>query len=106
MPDLLTVGNKDARQIKAVMIEGAQGRNRLDEVAVDRGLRERGLFYRMVREDGHEVPQINTGVCIDGKAKAPRRPPPALAEHGAEVLRCLLGKSDDEIARLRAAGII
>lgn len=79
---------------------------RLDEVTVDPGLRERGLFYRMEREDGRELPQVNTGVRIDGKTNAPRRPPPALAEHGAEVLRSLLGKSDDDLDRLRAAGII
>jgi crotonobetainyl-CoA:carnitine CoA-transferase CaiB-like acyl-CoA transferase len=79
---------------------------RLDEVAADPDLRERGLFYRMVCEDGREVPQVNTGVRIDGEANAPRRPPPALAEHGAELLRSILGKSDDDIARLRAAGIV
>jgi crotonobetainyl-CoA:carnitine CoA-transferase CaiB-like acyl-CoA transferase len=75
-------------------------------VVADPGLRERGLFYRMVREDGREVPQVNTGIRIDGEANTPRRPPPALAEHGAEVLRSVLGKSDDDIARLRAEGII
>jgi crotonobetainyl-CoA:carnitine CoA-transferase CaiB-like acyl-CoA transferase len=80
--------------------------HRLDEVAVDPGLRERGLFYRMACEDGREVPQVNTGVRVDGEANAPRRPPRALAEHGLEVLRSLLGKSDDDIARLREAGII
>lgn len=60
----------------------------------------------MVREGGRELPQAHTGVRIDGEANAPRQPPPALAEHGAEVLRAVLGKSDDDIARLRAAGII
>jgi crotonobetainyl-CoA:carnitine CoA-transferase CaiB-like acyl-CoA transferase len=79
---------------------------RLDEVVADPGLRERGLFYRMAREDGGEVPQVNTGVHIDGKPNAPRRPPPALGEHTADVLRSVLNKSDDDVARLRAAGII
>jgi crotonobetainyl-CoA:carnitine CoA-transferase CaiB-like acyl-CoA transferase len=60
--------------------------HRLDEVATDPGLRERGLFYRMVCKDGREVPQVNTGVRIDGEANAPRRAPPALAEHSAEIL--------------------
>ncbi|HZA66316.1 MAG TPA: CoA transferase [Geminicoccaceae bacterium] len=79
---------------------------RIDEVAADPGLRARGLFYRMAREDGGEVPQVNTGVHIDGEANAPRRPPPVLGEHSADVLRSVLGKSDDDVARLRAAGII
>jgi crotonobetainyl-CoA:carnitine CoA-transferase CaiB-like acyl-CoA transferase len=80
--------------------------HRLDEVAADPALRERGLFYSMPGADGRPIPQVNTGVRIDGEANAPRRPPPALAEHGAAILRSVLGKSDDEIARLRAAGII
>jgi crotonobetainyl-CoA:carnitine CoA-transferase CaiB-like acyl-CoA transferase len=35
-----------------------------------------------------------------------RRGPPVLGEHTAEVLRGLLGKSEAEMARLRAAGVI
>jgi crotonobetainyl-CoA:carnitine CoA-transferase CaiB-like acyl-CoA transferase len=35
-----------------------------------------------------------------------RRAPPVLGEHTVEVLRGLLGKSEAEMARLRAAGII
>ncbi len=35
-----------------------------------------------------------------------RLAPPLLGEHTDEVLRGLLGKSDAEIARLRAAGVI
>ncbi len=79
---------------------------RLDEVVADPALRERGLFYRMAGEGGREVPQVNTGVHVDGEANAPRRPPPALAAHSAEVLRSVLGKSDDDIARLREEGVI
>ena len=35
-----------------------------------------------------------------------RLAPPVLGEHTDEVLRSLLGKSDAEIARLRAAKVI
>jgi crotonobetainyl-CoA:carnitine CoA-transferase CaiB-like acyl-CoA transferase len=35
-----------------------------------------------------------------------RLAPPLLGEHTAEVLRGLLGKSDAEIARLRASEVI
>jgi crotonobetainyl-CoA:carnitine CoA-transferase CaiB-like acyl-CoA transferase len=35
-----------------------------------------------------------------------RRAPPLLGEHTEEVLRGLLGKSDAQIAALRAAGVI
>ncbi len=80
--------------------------HRLDEVAADPGLRARGLFYRMTAADGRELPQVNTGIRIDGEANAPRSAPPRLAEHGDDILRALLGKSDEEIARLRAAGVL
>jgi crotonobetainyl-CoA:carnitine CoA-transferase CaiB-like acyl-CoA transferase len=35
-----------------------------------------------------------------------RLAPPLLGQHTTEVLRTLLGKSEAEIARLRAAGVI
>jgi crotonobetainyl-CoA:carnitine CoA-transferase CaiB-like acyl-CoA transferase len=79
---------------------------RLDEVSSDAGLLERGLFYQMATPDGRRLPQVNTGIRIDGRANAPRRAPPALGADDAAILRSLLGKSDDEIEWLRAAGII
>ena len=79
---------------------------RLDEVAADPGLRARGLFYRMSAPDGRELPQVNTGMRLDGAANAPRFAPPRLDEHGRQLLRLLLGKSDQEIARLEAAGVL
>jgi crotonobetainyl-CoA:carnitine CoA-transferase CaiB-like acyl-CoA transferase len=79
---------------------------RLDEAVADPGLRERGLFYRMSTPDGRRVPQVNTGIRLDGAPNAPRSAPPRLGEHGREVLRSLLGKSDDEILGLETAGII
>ena len=79
---------------------------RLDEVVADPGLRSRGLFYRMAGPDGRAVPQVNTGIHLDGEANAPRSAPPPLGEHCEEILHALLGKSEDEIARLQAAGIV
>jgi crotonobetainyl-CoA:carnitine CoA-transferase CaiB-like acyl-CoA transferase len=79
---------------------------RLDEVVADPGLRARGLFYRMAAPDGRTVPQVNTGIRLDGAANAPRSAPPRLGEHGEEILRTLLGKSDEEIRHLQAAGIV
>jgi crotonobetainyl-CoA:carnitine CoA-transferase CaiB-like acyl-CoA transferase len=75
-------------------------------VVAEPGLRARGLFYRMTAEDGRAVPQVNTGIRLDGAANAPRAAPPRLGEHGPEVLRTLLGKSEDEIGRLADAGVI
>jgi crotonobetainyl-CoA:carnitine CoA-transferase CaiB-like acyl-CoA transferase len=60
----------------------------------------------MSTPDGRRVPQVNTGIRLDGAPNAPRSAPPRLGEHGREVLRSLLGKSDDEILGLETAGII
>jgi crotonobetainyl-CoA:carnitine CoA-transferase CaiB-like acyl-CoA transferase len=79
---------------------------RLDEVAADPDLRERGLFYRMAGEHGSGVPQVNTGFRVDGAANAPHAAPHRLGEHGEAILRSLLGKSDDQIRHLKAAGIL
>ena len=75
--------------------------NRLDEVAADPELAARGLFYRV-----GDIPQVGTGIQVDGQANAPRNMAPRLGADTETVLRDLLGKSDDEIARLRAAKAI
>ncbi|HEX6143705.1 MAG TPA: CoA transferase [Geminicoccaceae bacterium] len=79
---------------------------RLDEVASDPELLARGLLYRLPGDAGRDIPQVGTGVRIDGGAGAARTPPPGLAEHGRAVLASLLRMGDDEIARLEAAGIL
>lgn len=45
-------------------------------------------------------------VHITGLARGEVCPAPKLGEHGAEILRDLLGKDEDEIARLQDAGVI
>jgi crotonobetainyl-CoA:carnitine CoA-transferase CaiB-like acyl-CoA transferase len=75
--------------------------NRLDEIAADPELIARGLFYRLGK-----APQVGTGIQLDGEANAPRNLAPRLGADTADVLRGLLGKSDEEIARLRAVRVI
>jgi len=75
--------------------------NRLDEIAADPELAARGLFYRV-----GDIPQVGTGIQIDGAANAPRNMAPRLGADTEAVLRELLGKDDAEIARLRAAKAI
>jgi formyl-CoA transferase len=41
-----------------------------------------------------------------GGAKPPRRPPPLLGEHTNEVLADVLKMTDDEIRKLREAGVV
>lgn len=79
--------------------------NRVDEVVRDEALLDRGLFYRM-RVGERDVPQVGTGIRLDGSANVPRSAPPELGGSTEEVLRDLLGYCDDRIANLRRAGTI
>ena len=51
-----------------------------------------------------DVPMVGGPIRIDGKRADAALPPPALGEHGGELLRKMLG--DAEYERLRAAGIV
>lgn len=75
--------------------------NRLDEVIQDTALIERGLFYRLEQQDQADVPQVNTGVRLDGRANAPRSAPPRLGADTDAILGEIVGLDDDAIRRLR-----
>ncbi|TIS79553.1 MAG: CoA transferase [Mesorhizobium sp.] len=75
--------------------------NRIDEVAADRELQQRGLFYSL-RSEERLIPQVGTGIRIDAEANFARLPPPKLGEHTDEVLRDLLGYDDQQIAALHS----
>lgn len=79
--------------------------NRLDEVAADQGLRDRGMVYALPHEDG-VVPQVNLGIHIDGQCAVPTRSPPGLGEHTETILKELAGLTDGDIAGFRLAGVI
>lgn len=79
--------------------------NRVDEVARDGALHARGLLYRL-EADGRSVPQVGTGIRMDGAANVPRLLPPRLGEHSAEALGEWLGTDEDELAGLRARGTV
>jgi crotonobetainyl-CoA:carnitine CoA-transferase CaiB-like acyl-CoA transferase len=79
--------------------------NRVDEVAADPALLARELFY-CLEDDGRRVPQVGLGIRIDGAASAPRRAPPRLGQHSAEILREILGYDAGKIDALRRQEII
>ncbi len=79
--------------------------NRVDELAHDEALHERGLLFRL-EEGGRRVPQVGTGIQLDGAANVPRHLPPRLGEHSADALRDWLGVDGDELAGLRARGTV
>jgi crotonobetainyl-CoA:carnitine CoA-transferase CaiB-like acyl-CoA transferase len=79
--------------------------NRIDQVAADQGLMERGFLYRMQRGDG-VIPQVGLGIRFDDSAAGPGRPPPALGEYTARVLSAWAGFTEEEIAALGQAEIV
>ncbi len=79
--------------------------NRVDEVAQDPELLRRGLFYAMTAGE-HLVPQVGTGIHIDGEANTPRMAPPRLGASTEEVLRDIAGMSQAEIDALRRDQVI
>jgi len=52
------------------------------------------------------VPLVASPMRFSETALEYRQAPPVLGQHTEEVLRGLLGKSDADIAALRAAGIV
>jgi formyl-CoA transferase len=54
---------------------------------------------------GVDVPLLRSPLHLSA-APVEHRPPPALGQHSAEVLQELLGKSEADIKRLRAAGVV
>lgn len=53
-----------------------------------------------------EIPVVGRSIKFPGAEQAPLTAPPTLGQHTDEILRDLLGRSDDEIDSLRAAGAI
>ena len=67
--------------------------NRVDEVAHDTPLQERGMFFTL--RDGQQLsPQIGLGIHINDQAAVPRSAPPRLGQHTEEIL--------SQLDRLRA----
>jgi crotonobetainyl-CoA:carnitine CoA-transferase CaiB-like acyl-CoA transferase len=80
--------------------------NRLDQVTQDSALIDRGLFYRLEQQGLADVPQVNTGVRIDGRANAPRSAPPRLGADTDAILGEIVGLDEEAIRRLRDDRIV
>jgi crotonobetainyl-CoA:carnitine CoA-transferase CaiB-like acyl-CoA transferase len=78
---------------------------RVDEVAADPALRERGVVYRL-EADGRAIPQVGLGILVDGASAGVRVAPPRLGEHTDSVLSELLGYEPQRIEDLRSDRII
>jgi crotonobetainyl-CoA:carnitine CoA-transferase CaiB-like acyl-CoA transferase len=78
---------------------------RLDEVVEDAELRRQRLIYGL-DTGGQIVPQVGTGIAVDGTHNTPRLAPPRLGQHTDAVLTDLLRFSPDEIEELRRQRIV
>ncbi len=78
--------------------------NTVSDFVADPVIQEEFLFSCR-RGTGHDVPQVRTPLTAD-EAEGPRLPPPRLGEHTEEVLAKDLGLSGEEVAGLRATGVI
>ncbi len=66
----------------------------------------RGLRFELTHPRAGKVALVRSPMRFSATPVEHRLPPPLLGEHTDEVLRGTLGKSEAEIARLRAGGVI
>jgi crotonobetainyl-CoA:carnitine CoA-transferase CaiB-like acyl-CoA transferase len=79
--------------------------NRVDELAQDTALHARGLLYQL-EANGRAIPQVGTGIHLDGAANVPCRAPPRLGEDSDDALADWLGLRPADLAGLRERGIV
>ncbi len=80
--------------------------NNFAQVFEDPHIQARGMQFAMDHPAAGTVPMVRSPVNLKGSPPVYRRPPPMLGEHSESVLRDILGKSEEEIAALREAGVV
>lgn len=79
--------------------------NTIAEVFEDAQVRYRGMLVSLPHPKGGSVPQVGSPFVFDSADLTPTVRPPMLGEHTDEILR-LIGRDDDDIAKLRETGAI
>lgn len=77
--------------------------NSVPEVFANPQVVHRGMLQR---DEDDSVSLIRNPIRLSQTPVARYRRPPGLGEHTAEVLTTVLGRSDDEVDRLRASGVV
>jgi crotonobetainyl-CoA:carnitine CoA-transferase CaiB-like acyl-CoA transferase len=80
--------------------------NTLDQVVAHPQVRARGAIVEYTHPVAGTIETVGPPVRLSETPGSIRCPAPLLGEHTDRVLRERLGISDEEIARLRAAGVI
>jgi len=80
--------------------------NDLAQVYAEPQVKARGIRVDLDHPVAGKLPTVASPMRFSATPLEYRRGPPVLGEHTVEVLRGVLGKSETEVARLRAAGII
>jgi crotonobetainyl-CoA:carnitine CoA-transferase CaiB-like acyl-CoA transferase len=80
--------------------------NDIAQVFEEPQVKARGVRIELEHANGAKLPMVASPMRFSDTPLEYRLAPPLLGEHTEEVLRGLLGKSDVEIARLRADGAI
>jgi crotonobetainyl-CoA:carnitine CoA-transferase CaiB-like acyl-CoA transferase len=80
--------------------------NDIAQVFQEPQVKARGVRIDLDHAAAGKLPMVASPMRFSGTPIEYYRGPPLLGEHTAEVLRGLLGKSETEIARLRAAKVI
>lgn len=80
--------------------------NTMEDVFADPHVRQRGVEIRATRADGQDVALVANPLRFSETSVDGYEAPPLLGQHTNEVLSDLLGRSEEEIAMLRAARVI
>jgi crotonobetainyl-CoA:carnitine CoA-transferase CaiB-like acyl-CoA transferase len=80
--------------------------NDLAQVFADPQVRHRGLRVEIPRAGAPPVPVVASPIRLSRTPVRYERPPPAVGEHTREILEEVLGMTGDEVAALRARGVV
>ncbi len=80
--------------------------NDVAQVFEEPQVKARGVRIELEHAGAGKLPLVASPMRFSETPVEPRLAPPLLGQHTDEVLRGLLAKSDAEIARLRAGGVI
>lgn len=80
--------------------------NDIGEVFENPQVQARGIAMDMPHPSAGKVTLVRSPMRLSATPAATDLPPPLLGQHTDEVLRDVLGRSDDDIAALRARGVL